>query len=157
MKIARAREQIAQQRAVVLQVSGNDVQYLALALYLTDNAEEVGAKHRASVFFREIPPHHDIEVTGFVLQREEKNAAGSAGSLAGNDQAGGAHMLAVRQVPELSSGKHAQTCKPVAQKRERMTPEREADVPVISNDILALSGPSQQRQAFGDDGIRQNR
>ena len=92
-----------------------------------------------------------------VLERHERDAFGAARPLARDDETRGAHVRAVRQRAQLRGIDETAGSERVAQHRHRVTPQRETRVRVVGDDVLAFARRAQQRNAFGDAHLRQDR
>ena len=138
MKITRGRGQAPQQRAVVHEAPGNEVNDFAIALEHAFHTHQLRAEQFAALAFAQIVPDHDVDIAGFVLEGDKYHAGCGIRSLSAGDDAGGARAPAMRQGPDFAGGGKAQACEPRTQQREGVTPERETQAGVIGDQILAF-------------------
>src|SRR5450631_2296609 len=157
MKIARARRQLAEQRALVAQASRDQVHDFARALERAVDGEQVGAQKLLALTLGQVAPDDDVDHAGLVFQRDEGDAAGGAGALAAGDQSGDARDAAMRQVTQLGGGAHVLLLQALAQQRQRMTAEGEAEARVIGDKILAFARRDEHRRRVVDGRILQQR
>lgn len=81
MKIPRSGFQSPQQARVVGQPARDQVNHIALTLHFAFHAHQVRAQQLAPLFFKNRTPYHDVDITGFVFERDEHHATGGAGAL----------------------------------------------------------------------------
>ena len=102
-KIPARRDQAAEQFAVVEQALGDQVHHrmlaLAFHLQLAGHAEQAAAEQKSALATRQFIEHHHVGAAGFVLQRDEDDAAGGARPLAAGDEPRAAHYGAVALAP----------------------------------------------------------
>src|SRR5450755_613994 len=101
MKIARSRRQLAQERALVAQSSRDQVHDFAGALERAVDGEQVGAQELLALALGQVAPDDDVDHAGFVLERDEGDAAGCPRTLPAGDQSGDARDAPMRQVAQL--------------------------------------------------------
>ena len=66
--------QPSQQRAVIDEPLRDQMHDFTLPLQYAVDAQETRAQQFAALFFDQIVPHDDIDITGFVLERDEHHA-----------------------------------------------------------------------------------
>src|SRR5450759_387835 len=137
MKIARARRQLAEQRALVAQSSRDQMHHLAGALQRAVDGEQVGAQQLLALTLCQVAPDDDVDHAGLVLERDEGDAAGRSRTLPACNQPCHARDAAMRQVAQLGSGQHVLALQALAQQRKWMTSQRESQARVIGDDVLA--------------------
>jgi hypothetical protein len=89
MKIATRGRQAAEQRRQVDEPLGNQMDDLAFALHLSENAEQAGAEQFVALLLDQPRVHDDIGQPGFVFQGDKNDSAGRARSLPAGDDSGG--------------------------------------------------------------------
>ena len=131
------RRQQVEPAGQVLQPVGDEMDDVGGALDAAPDHGEARAEHRLAETLQHTGPDHDVHDAGFVLQRHEDDAAGAAGALADQHEAGGGGALPVPGAGDGPGRERALFHQPRAQERERMRPEREPERPVILDDLLA--------------------
>ncbi len=86
---------------------GQQVHDLSFALQYAEDAEEAGGEEFAALAFGEVGVDDDVGEAGFVLERQEDDAAGGAGALAAGDDAGTAGRAVVFQGAQRGGGEVA--------------------------------------------------
>ena len=138
MEIPRSGRQLAQQRRQVREPAGEHVDDLPLALDLAVHGQQLCAEQLAPLPVAEIAPDDHVDRPRFILQRDEDDAARGVRPLAADDDAGGAHDAAMRRRADVGRGAEPPSPEPVAQQRHRVPAQREAERPVVGDDVLAL-------------------
>ena len=86
---------------------------------------------------KHVGPDDEVGEAGLVLERGEDHALGAAGALADQDQAADRDPAAGVGVPELAGGDGALGGEPVAQQRQRVGLQGQAQGGVVLDDMLA--------------------
>src|SRR5438477_9054057 len=97
MEIAGRRAERPEQRAVVHEAPGDEVNYFTIALDGALDAEEPRAEKFTPLALDEPRPHHNVDVAELVFQRDEYHAARRIRPLPAGDETGNSGARAVRQ------------------------------------------------------------
>ena len=100
-------------------------------------------------------PDDDVDGAGFIFQRDEDGAVGGAGLLAADDQAARNGLPAVRQTVQLGTAANAAPRQPLAQQRQRVASQGQAQGGVVVHDFFALGRGGQRQGGFVDGGVVQ--
>ena len=114
MKIATRGLQRAEQRAVIGEAAGDQMQHITVAFEYAVHTEQTRTQQFAALAFGEVTPHDDVHVAGFILERDEDHARGGARALATGDDAGRMHGPAKRRIAQFGGGDKTQTLQTAA-------------------------------------------
>src|ERR1700751_3793668 len=104
----------------------NEVRDSLLMLQLAMHLEQAGLDEGTALLPADALPDNDIHLAALILEREEGDAARGRGSLAHEHDARGAHACAVTCRDQFRCGSKRRGAQPLAQQRERMSPEGES-------------------------------
>src|SRR5258708_11099313 len=105
MEIAAHRWQLAEQMRHVNETLRDEVSYFTLALPYTEHSKQRCAEHLLALLLQYFWPDDDIDVPGFIFNRNEDDALGRFRSLAHGDDATAARELTV-PIGLQRSGRH---------------------------------------------------
>ena len=94
-EVVSALSDAAQQRGKIGQMVGDDVDHLAFPLQFAATGQHAGGQHEAALTVEHRGPDDEIGMTGLVLDGDEQHAAGTAGTLAYQHDAGNRQTLTV--------------------------------------------------------------
>src|SRR6266571_5873179 len=97
VKIPRRRDQLPQKGAVVGQPPGYKMHHFAFAFKHPLDSHQARAEQLAPLALGEMGPDDDIDVAGFVLERDEHRSGSGARALTARDDARRACRAAARQ------------------------------------------------------------
>src|SRR5690348_7480403 len=157
VKIARAGGQGPEHRRQIDEPASEDVHDVALPLDRAVDAEEPRAEELAPLPLADLAAHDDVRRAGFVLERDEDDAACRVGTLAADDDPCGAHEASMRRAPHGVGTDEPPLVQPAAQERQRMASQREAEAAVVGDDVLAFGGRRQRRLRFIEGNAGQKR
>jgi len=130
------RVEFPQQVRQVDKALGDQVADVVRALPLAIHTQQRSAHHFLALGFNETGPDDDVDVAGFVFERQEHGPLRRLRPLPHRDDAAAACQLVVLKQPKVFRCREALAVQPLAQKRHRMLAQREAKVPVIGQRIL---------------------
>jgi hypothetical protein len=96
--------QPSEQRRVILEMPGDDVQDFALVLHLAGNAHQPRLQQLTPLALRQTGPNDDVGVPSLVFQGHENHTLAGTGMLSADDQTGGTDLGAMRQSKYLGCG-----------------------------------------------------
>ena len=127
---------------------GDEVRNPVLVLQLAMHFEQTRLDEGVALLTTDAFPDDDIHLAALVFEGEESDAACCRGALAHEHNAGGAHMGAMAGRDQLGRGKERCGAQPLAQERQRVSPERESQRGIVRRDRLALGRSGEQRSPF---------
>ena len=136
-------------RRHIAQILGDEMDDALLALQAAAAIKERGAERGAAEAFEDGGPDDQIGDPGLVLERDEDDAVGAAGTLPDQDEPGDRQAPADRQGRQIGGGDEALLRQLGAQESERVALYREARRRVILDDMLAQRHLRQQRRRAG--------
>ncbi len=133
--------------------------HLTFALQLAAAGDHAGGEHEAALLFEHRGPQDEVGVAGFVLDGDEQHAAGAAGALAHEDDAGDLYPAAVADRCEIGGTDDAARGEVVTQETDGMAAEGKTGAAVVLDDLAAggHGGEFDRRFGigFGGDGVEQ--
>jgi hypothetical protein len=102
VKIARAREQLAEQHGAVDEPMRDEVRDALLLLQLAVHLEQTRFEQRVALLAPHPFPDDDVDLAALVLEREKGDATRGRRPLAQEHDAGGTHPRAVAERLELA-------------------------------------------------------
>ena len=121
MKIPARGFQPSQERAVIDESLRDEMHDFTLPFQHPVYAQQAGAQQFAPLFFDQAVPYHDIDVAGFVFERDEHDARSRARTLTAGHDASRTREPSMRKLVQFRRGGKPQTSQPAAQQSERMT------------------------------------
>src|SRR6185369_10015213 len=142
-KVAAAADEALQQRRVVDQPRRDEVHHrflaLAFALPLAVDGEQRRAEQGLSLRIGDAWPDDDVDRTGFVLERDEDRTLRGLGTLAVRDEAARTREAAARERAQPRRRLDLEAREVLAQERERMAVQRQAERAVVGERLLAFA------------------
>ena len=118
-------------------------------LQLSGHADQPGAEHDRAISFEHRRPHDGIGNGGLVFQRHEDDALGGARPLPHQHQAGDGDASARSHAGELLVAHDAAPVELAAQERHRMRLQRQMQMPIVLDHLLAE--PHRRQRGIGLD------
>ncbi len=108
-----------------------------LVLQLAGDADEPGAEHHRAESLEYLRPHDGVGNSGFVLEGHEDHAIGAAGTLAHQHETGDGDAAAGRGCGKPLVAENAAAVEFAAQERDRVRLERQMQMTVVLDHVLA--------------------
>ena len=120
---------------------GHEALALQSALDLHQTRLEQGPSvHRADVF-----PDDQVDVTRIILERDERDTTRRRRFLPRGDEPGDGHTRPIVEMRKLGRPQDTTSLERRTQECERMSTEREPEMPIVGDEIFALGRRGQQR------------
>ena len=140
MEIPTADAQVLKPVGHVAQLVGDQVAHVAGALPAALYGEKLRMQEGVALFAAQLGPANDLQIAGFVFQRNENHAFGGGWLLAQGDDAASAHPVAITRIVQGCVGAKAVLRQPRAQQCHRVSAQAEAQGGVIPMDVFLLAG-----------------
>ena len=139
MKVPTRGFQFSQPGGQIDQSLGDQMDDLSLDLQLPINTKEAGPQQFPTLPLDQLRVNDDIGQAAFIFQCNEDDSGRGSWPLSADDDAGSADQGAMARALEFGCRKEAMLGQVTAQQGQRMGAQRQAEMPVIGDEIFACT------------------